>query len=183
MSPTVKRGLPRELPALTPAQIALNTQKRLARTLGGREEFTGFMGDGVIQTGNVADAAITDGAATSTGGLMSLSGSSETTLATRTFTTTGGELEVDPNFHLTLWHPTAGGIDCRIRVYRGATVIFDKTFSAIGGDNFQGWQRPRVIETPAAGTYTYSVTAQASNSGWSTADVDAATIVVREFKR
>ncbi len=157
--------------------------RRIARTLEGRETFTGFDGDGVIQTGNVAAAAITDGEATSTGTVVNLSGTAETTIASRTYTTTGGEIEISVNFHLTLWHPAAGGITCRIRVYRGATPIFDKTFTATNGDLLQGWQTPRVIETPAAGAYTYSVTAQASTADFDTAQADAATIVVREFKR
>jgi hypothetical protein len=180
---------------------------RLNRVLAGTEEFTGLnvggvdvkpfldktdgdklidvtgLADGLVSTAKVELAAITDAEASAVSGLTTLSGSSETTVATRAYSTTGGELEISVNFHLTLWHPTAGGIDCRIRVYRDATVVFDKTFEAVNGDLLQGWQTPRIIETPAAGTYTYSVTAQASNSGYATGEVDAASIVVREFKR
>ena len=178
---TVRSGIPTK-PVVRKVD-GYEVERQIVRTLEGRETFTAFSGTGVIQTANVASAAITDAEATSTGSLMSLDGLNETTLATRTYTTTGGELEVDANFHLTIWHPTAGNIECRIRIYRGATAIFDKTFPAINGDLLQGWQRPRVIETPAAGTYTYTVTAKTDVSNWATADVDAATIVVREFKR
>lgn len=158
-------------------------ERRVARTLEGREAFTGFMGDGVIDTANVSEAAITAGSAGAVSGVVSLSGSAETQVAGLTITTTGGVLEVDANFHMTVWHPTAGNISVTIRMYRGATVVFSKTFPAINGDLLQGWQTPRVVEQPAAGTYEYRVTVQASVSNWETAEIDAANISIREFKR
>lgn len=161
----------------------VNVKSFLDRTDGSKITNNAALADGLVSTAKVAAAAITDVEATATGGLIGLIGSSETTIATRTFTTTGGELEVSVNFHLTLHHPTAGGCAARIRVYRDATPIFDKSFEAIGGDNLQGWQTPRITEAPPAGAYTYTVTAKASESNWAIADVDAATIVVREFKR
>ena len=177
---TIRGGLSRTLPVRDPV---LENARRIARTLEGRETFTGFDGDGVIETENVALAAITDAETSAVGGAVTLSGATETTIATRTFTTTGGELEVSANFHLTVWHPAAGGITCRIRMYRGAVVIFDKTFTAINGDLIQGWQTPKAIETPAAGTYAYSVTAQTDVATWATAEADAGSVLVREFKR
>jgi len=139
--------------------------------------------DGLVPTAKVASSAITAGATSAVGGVVALNAALETTIASRTYTTTGGELEIQANFHLTVWHPTAGGVSCRVRMYRDSTVIFDKTFVAISGDLIQGWQTPRAVETLSAGTYTYSVTAQASVSNYETGEADAATVSVREFKR
>jgi hypothetical protein len=201
---TIRRGIPATLPVQDP--VRANTRK-LARTLEGRENFTGVqvggqnvkpfldrtdgskitdsaaLDTGVVSTAKVATAAITAGATSAVGGVVALNAALETTIATRSYTTTGGELEIEANFHLTVWHPTAGGISCRVRMYRDTTVIFDKTFVAISGDLIQGWQTPRAVETMEAGTYSYSVTAQTSVSNYDTAEADAATISVREFKR
>jgi hypothetical protein len=201
---TVRRGIPTTLPVRDPVR---DNTRRLARTLEGRENFTGvlvdeqdvapFLGktdgeklvdpggldDGYVETLAIATAAVTAGATSAVGGVVSLNAALETTVATRSYTTTGGELEIEANFHLTVWHPLAGPISCRIRMYRDATVIFDKTFVAIDGDLIQGWQTPRAVETMAAGSYTYSVTAQASVSNYATAEADAGSISVREFKR
>lgn len=201
---TVRRGIPKDLPVRDPVR---DNTRRLARTLEGRENFTGvlvdeqdvapFLGktdgtklvepggldDGYVDTLAIDTAAVTSGATSAVGGVVALNAALETTIATRSCTTTGGELEIEANFYLTVWHPLAGPISCRIRMYRDATVIFDKTFVAIDGDLIQGWQTPRAVETMAAGSYTYSVTAQASVSNYSTAEVDAGSISVREFKR
>lgn len=155
----------------------------LDKTDGAKITDSAALDTGVVSTAKVATAAITAGATSAVGGVVALSGAGETTIATRSYTTTGGELEIEANFHLTVWHPTAGGISCRVRMYRDTTVIFDKTFVAISGDLIQGWQTPRAVETMAAGTYSYSVTAQTSVSNYDTAEADAATISVREFKR
>jgi hypothetical protein len=201
---TVRRGIPANLPVQDP--VRANTRK-LARTLEGRENFTGVqvggqnvkpfldltdgskitssaaLDTGVVSTAKVASSAITAGATSSVGGVVALNAALETTIASRTYTTTGGELEIQANFHLTVWHPTAGGVSCRVRMYRDEVSIFDKTFVAISGDLIQGWQTPRAVETLSAGTYTYSVTAQASVSNYETGEADAATVSVREFKR
>jgi hypothetical protein len=204
---TIRRGVPAKLPLETLERVSNSTKRRLARTLEGRENFTGmlvdeqnvapFLGktdgeklvdpsgldDGVVETVAIDTAAVTAGATSAVGGVVSLNAALETTIATRSYTTTGGELEIEANFYLTVWHPLAGNISCRIRMYRDATVIFDKTFVAIDGDLIQGWQTPRAVETMAAGSYTYSVTAQASVSNYSTAEADAGSVSVREFKR
>jgi len=201
---TIRRGIPATLPVQDP--VRANTRK-LARTLEGRENFTGLnvggtdvkpfldltdgekitdsaaLDTGVVSTAKVASSAITAGATSSVGGVVALNAALETTIASRTYTTTGGELEIQANFHLTVWHPTAGGVSCRVRMYRDEVSIFDKTFVAISGDLIQGWQTPRAVETLSAGTYTYSVTAQASVSNYETGEADAATVSVREFKR
>jgi hypothetical protein len=155
----------------------------LGKTDGEKLVDPGGLDDGYVDTLAIDTAAVTSGATSSVGGVVSLNAALETTIATRSYTTTGGELEIEANFHLTVWHPLAGPISCRIRMYRDAVVIFDKTFVAIDGDLIQGWQTPRAVETMAAGTYTYSVTAQASVSNYATAEADAGSVSVREFKR
>lgn len=182
-------------------------ERRIMRALEGREKFTALdvdgqdvspflamtdgakivndagLATGLVTTRAVQAAAITDGVAGAVGGIVSLAGATETEIATATYTTTGGVLEVDVNFHLTVWHPAAGDISVTLRVYRDATVVFNKTFLAINGDLLQGWQTPRAVEQPAAGTYVYRVTAQASTAGFSKAEADAGNVTVREFKR
>ncbi len=211
--PTLEERLARarrktELAALAAAQAdATAVDDRVDDVLDGTEAFTGLkvgatnvkpfldltdgskitssaaLDDGLVPTAKVASSAITAGATSAVGGVVALNAALETTIASRTYTTTGGELEIQANFHLTVWHPTAGGVSCRVRMYRDSTVIFDKTFVAISGDLIQGWQTPRAVETLSAGTYTYSVTAQASVSNYETGEADAATVSVREFKR
>lgn len=61
--------------------------------------------EGRLRRTLVAAAAITDGAVGPVGGVVTLSGSSETDIASLTRTTTGGQLEVSANFYLTVWHP------------------------------------------------------------------------------
>lgn len=164
-----------------------STQYRefLEKTDGSKLTDPTGLANGVVGTSQVALSAITNGGSSPVSGVVSLAGITETSVASQTYVSSGGELEISANFYLTVWHPAAGGIDCRIRIYRDfpSTPLFDKTFTAINGDLIQGWQTPKVIETRPAGSYAYLVTAQASNAGFVTAEVDAATVLIREFRR
>jgi hypothetical protein len=144
---------------------------------------TAKVADLAVSTAKVAVDAITSEAAAFTAATLPQDGLNETTVQTVSYTTTGETLEVKANFFLTIWHPTAGNITTTVRIYRGATLIYDQAFLAINGDLLQGWQTPTVIEQPAAGTYTFTATVQTDVSNWATAETSSRLLSVREFKR
>lgn len=204
---TVRRSTPAKLPPETLERVANSTKRRLARTLEGRENFTGvlvdeqdvapFLGktdgeklvdptglaDDVVETAAVLADAITAEGSTFTAASLDVTGTSEITVQTVTYTTTGGALEVRANFFLTIWHPTAGNVNATVRMYRDATSIYEQAFPAINGDLLQGWMTPAVIEQPAAGEYDYTVTVQVDVSNTDTATAVSRLLSVREFKR
>lgn len=204
---TVRRSLPTTLPVETIDRIANSTKRRLARTLEGREDFSGVLvngqdvrpfldktdgsklvdptglADDVVETAAVSTDAITAEGSTFTAASLDVTGTSEITVQTVTFVSTGFALEIRANFFLTVWHPTAGDVNATVRMYRGATSIYEQVFSAINGDLLQGWMTPAVIEEPAAGSYTYTVTVQIDVSNTDTASAVSRLLSVREFKR
>ena len=181
----------RGLESLFTQQAQTNTDlqeqiDRLTAFLNGTgEQLTGSdaLYTGVVVTRAVGLNAITSEAAAFTSATLALSGAAETTVQTTTYPTSGESLEVRANFFLTIWHPAAGGINATIRIYRDATKIYEQVFVAINGDLLQGWQTPTVIEEPAAGPYTYTVTVQASVATYATAETSSRLLQVREFKR
>jgi hypothetical protein len=177
---TVRGGIPTK-PVIRNVD-GYEVERRIVRTLEGRETFTAFDGTGVINTDNVAVAAITNESAAFTAADLNVS-TTETTIQTVSYTTTGETLEVRANFYLSVLHEAGGGIDATIRLYRGATEIYEQTFSAIDDDVLVGWQTPIVIETPAAGTYTFTATVQTSVNTFDFAVASSRLLSVREFKR
>ncbi len=139
--------------------------------------------DGVVLTATIGTGAVTTEGASFTAASLDVTGTSEVTVQTVSFTSTGEALEVRANFFLTIWHPTAGNVNTTVRMYRGATNIYEETFPAIGGDVLQGWMTPVVLEEPAAGTYSYSVKVQVDVSNTSVATAVSRLLSVREFKR
>lgn len=160
-----------------------NVKPFLDRTDGSKITNVAALNDGLVSTVKVAANAITAEATAFTAATQAQTAATETDVQTVNYTTTGETIEVRANFFLTVWHPTAGGIDATVRIYRDTTVIYSQTFTAINGDLLQGWQTPIVIEDPAAGTYTFKVTVQCSNAGWATAETSSRLLAVREFKR
>ncbi len=135
-------------------------------------------------TAQITPNAVTSQASAETSGAQTLTGTSPKTIQTVTLTATGEAVEVRGNFYLTVWHPTAGGIDAEVRVTRdGLGDIFNQTITAINGDLIQGWQTPIVIDTPAAGSVTYRIFVTLSNNGAATQEVQATYLSAREFKR
>lgn len=134
-------------------------------------------------TANITPNAVTNYAATSTMGAQTLTGTTPKKIGQVTYVSLGGRLEIKPNFFMTIWHPTAGGIDATIEIKRGGGNIYSQTFNAINGDLLQGWQTPTVVETLAAGTYTYEAWVTLSNGGAGAQEVSSFTISVREEKR
>lgn len=161
-----------------------NVATFLEQTDGTKLINTAGLGTGVVITGNVFNNAITNEAAAETSATLDLTGMTPITIQQVTYTTTGGPLEVRANFYLNVWHPSGGGIDCRVRITRSTVGnIFDQTISAIGGDFIAGWQTPTVLEQPAAGTWTWSVILYLSNNDAATQSVQSRALSVREFKR
>lgn len=180
---------------------------RLTRVLAGEEEFSGLnvggtdvkpfldrtdgsmitdsaaLDDGLITTGKVAVNAITAEASAFTAASLDVTGTSEVTVQTVNYTTTGQTIEARANFYLTLWHPTAGNMNVTVRMYRDATLIYSQLFEAINGDLLQGWMTPAVVEEPAAGTYTYTTTVQVDVSNTNEATATSRLLAVREYKR
>lgn len=139
---------------------------------------------GAVQTVKIAANAVTSQASAETSGAQTLTGTSTKTVQTVTLTATGEAVEVRGNFYLTVWHPTAGGIDAEIRITRdGLGDIFNQTITAINGDLIQGWQTPIVIDTPPAGSVTYRIFVTLSNNGAATQEVQSTYLSAREFKR
>lgn len=139
--------------------------------------------DGLVPTVKVADDAITSEGSAFTAASLDVTGTSEITVQTVAFTSTGKSLEIRANFFMTVWHPTAGDVNATVRMYRGATNIYEQAFPAINGDLLQGWMTPTVIEEPAAGAYTYTVTVQVDVSNTAVATAVSRLLSVREFKR
>lgn len=189
------------------AAAAVEVDGRVDDVLAGDEAFTGLLvgsddkvafltkvdagaladstglDDGVVPTAAMAVDAITSEASAFTADSLDVTGTSEITVQTVDYTTTGETIEVRANFFLTVWHPTAGNVNATVRIYRGATMIYEQTFPAINGDLLQGWMTPVVIEQPTAGAYTYTVKIQVDVSNTSVADASSRLLSVREFKR
>lgn len=137
-----------------------------------------------VTTAKVATNAITSEASAFTAATLAVVASTaETTVQTVAFTTTGETVELKANFFMTMWHPTAGNVNVTLRMYRDATVIYSQVFPAINGDLLQGWQTPTVIEAPAAGSYTYTVTMQSDVSNYDTFEASSRLLAAREYKR
>lgn len=163
-----------------------------AKLADGSVDFTGpkvaNVGDLAVldeaDTAQIAANAVTNEASAETSGAQTLTGTTDKTIQTVTYTATGGPIEVRANFYLTVWHPTAGGIDAQVRVTRdGLGNIFDQTITAINGDLIQGWQTPIITDTPSAGSVTYRIIVTLSNNGAATQQVQATFLSAREFKR
>ena len=199
-----------ELAALAAAaagEAAVEVDGRVDDVLAGDEAFTGLnvggtdekpfldltdgskitdaaaLDDGLVPTAKVADDAITAEGSAFTAASLDVTGTSEVTVQTVAFTSTGKSLEIRANFFMTVWHPTAGDVNATVRMYRGATNIYEQTLPAINGDRLQGWMTPTVIEEPAAGAYTYTVTVQVDVSNTAVATAVSRLLAVREFKR
>lgn len=136
-------------------------------------------------TAQITPNAVTNSAAAATGAAQTLTGTTPKKIATVTYASSGGRLEIKANFYLTVWHPTAGGIQINIQIKRVPPTgnIFDEWYDASDGDLIQGWQTPTVVETLAAGTYTYEVWAMLSNNSAAVQEVKSMLLSVREDKR
>lgn len=135
-------------------------------------------------TAQITANAVTNYASASTAAVQTLTGTTPKKVAELTYVSTGGRLEVKANFFMTVWHPVAGGIEIQTQIKRtGVGNVFDLVVPAIGGDIFQGWQTPTVVETLAAGSYTYEVWVTLNDSGAATQEVVGMVLSVREEKR
>ena len=195
---------------LQAVQIAQQAEiDRLNRVLAGDEDFTGLqvsgqrvetfleqtdgtkivntagLGTGVVVTEKVFNNAITNSTSVSTNAILNLNGVNPVTVQTVTFASTGGPLVVQLNLFATIWHPSAGGADFRLRIVRSPVGnVFDQVIGLVGGDFLQGWQTPTIVETLPAGTYTWEAICQLStDSGFSDQFVQNRFMSVTEFKR
>lgn len=136
-------------------------------------------------TAQITPNAVTNFASSATSTAQTLTGTTYKKVGTVTYTSSGGRLEIRANFFLTVWHPAAGDIAANIQIKRVPPNgnVYDQWFTAINGDLLQGWQTPSVVETLAAGTYTYEVWIALSNSGAATQEVSSMLLSVREEKR
>lgn len=135
-----------------------------------------------VDTIKIANAAVTNDAWAFTTTPQTLS-TSELNCQGKIFTSTGQRLEIYFNFYLNIWHPAGGGIDCTIRLYRDATMIWSLVISATGGDFAFGWQSVVVPDQPAAGSYNYQLTTQLSAGTFTTALATSRFLKVTEYKR
>lgn len=156
----------------------------------------GLVSDTIVDQGNLAVLdqtntaeivanAVTNYAASSTMTVQTLTGTTRKKIAEVTYVSSGGQLEIQANFFMTIYHPsTSGGIDAQVQIVRSPSGnIFDQTFTAIREDLIEGWQTPSVVETPAAGSHTYEVWIQLSNNDADTEQVQSMVLSVREYKR
>jgi len=135
-------------------------------------------------TAQITPNAVTNYASASTATAQTLTGTTPKKVAELTYVSTGGRLEIHANFFMTVWHPAAGDIEIQTQIKRtGVGNVFDLVVPAIGGDLYQGWQTPTVVETLAAGSYTYEVWVTLNDSGAATQEVVGMVLSVREEKR
>jgi hypothetical protein len=136
-------------------------------------------------TAQITPNAVTNFASSATSAAQTLTGTTYKKVGTVTYTSSGGRLEIRANFFLTVWHPAAGDIAANIQIKRVPPNgnVYDQWFTAINGDLLQGWQTPSVVETLAAGSYTYEVWIALSNGGAATQEVSSMLLSVREEKR
>lgn len=135
-------------------------------------------------TPEITANAVTNQLSAETAAAQTLTGTSFKTIQTLVFTSTGGPIDVSANFFLTVTHPSGGGIDVRIRIVRSPSGnIFDIEFPAGDGTTIQGWQTPKVIDTPAAGTHTYELILSLSNNDAVIEEVKSVLLTAQEFKR
>lgn len=153
---------------------------------------SGFVDQGALavldqtNTPDIVPNAVTNQLAAYTGAVQTLTGTTSKTIQTLTFTTTGGRLNINANFFMSVWHPTAGSIDARIRLVQALPFggnHFDQTLGAIGGDFISGWQTPSVVVTLAAGTYRFDLIVILSNDAAAEQLVQSALLTVEEAKR
>lgn len=144
----------------------------------------GALAPGVVSTAAIAANAVTEASSTYTAGSVTLTGTTPRLVQSLMRTVNGNELDVDVSFHMTVWHPSGGGIEATIRVLRDSVDITDAIeISAIGGDIIQGWQTFSVPDSPPAGTYTWEVVVTLSNNDAATQTAIARRLRVREFNR
>lgn len=135
-------------------------------------------------TPQISPNAVTNYVSAETSTVQTLTGTTPKTVQTVSYDTTGEKLEIRANFFMTIWHPSPGDISANLRILRTpGGLVFDRWYTAINGDLLQGWQSPMVLESPAAGSYTYDVIVTLSNNGAATMTVDSSVLIVEETKR
>lgn len=157
----------------------------LDKTDGEKIVSTSALQSGVVVTDTMAAQAVTNEVSVNTAASIPLNGTADVVVQSVTYESQGYPLEVRSNFFVTVWHPSGGDISIRIRVIRSpGVVVFDQTIDAIGGDNFQGWQTPILIEALPTGTYTWqTVVSLSTSSGIDTQNAQGRFMGVREYKR
>lgn len=144
---------------------------------------------GTVTTAALVDHSVTAPAQAYTSGSISLNGTTFVVVQHCDIAATGGALDIDVNFHLTIWHPGGGDVSATILVrrtpdYSTYTTLFNQTVPAIGGDNIMGWQTILLRDEPDAGTWRYEVVVYLSTStGLSTQQAFSRMIRIREYKK
>ncbi len=133
-------------------------------------------GKDIVSTEDVEDNAITETASSYTAATQAVTYKSETSVASVSITTVGGVVMVQFYFCL---QGTGGSGTFDIRIYRGATLIYEADVGAYPSIYF-----PFAVgfsEVPAAGTYTYAIKVQ--GNGTRTGDIKNRSLYVQEMRR
>ena len=132
------------------------------------------LANNTIDTGKIANYAVTNTVAVSTTGDTSAIGTTETTIQTLSFTSTGGQLVI--------WTSASPKVNTdyntfACRLYRDSTLVAKGLVTAQGAMANLVW-----LDTPSAGTYSYTLrlvrVAGGSTSVWTDR-----TIVITELKK
>lgn len=137
-----------------------------------------------VTTPKIADQAVTNWvSATGFGGTIDATGGAGSmTMANATITTVGGVIKVDFQCNASKSGPSAV---YRLEFYRDATLIGRTYHITPSGTGFEIPQSCFIIDSPAAGTYTYTAqfgTLSGGGSG-SHLNIDNADIFIQEFKK
>ena len=150
--------------------------------------YTGFFGNQTIQTADVTSGAITQGPVRATGGLVGNSGTSEITAVSKSFTPTGGLVEVNASGTFQTIASSAGAYGglITLRIKRDSIVLGsiqikphpDASKEIIAAINVFG------SESGVTGTHTYSLTFQPNTTtNLSGAGMWTSMIEVKERKK
>jgi hypothetical protein len=140
------------------------------------------LGTSAVETAKINAAAVTNSLDVFTASVQTLTTSVQNVQGL-TFTTTGNRLIVDFRFYLNIWHPSGGGETCTLVLKRDSTTIWSIALAATGDDFLFGWQSVAVPDTPAAGSYTYQLTAQLTAGTGSVMTTESRFMSVTEYKR
>lgn len=111
-----------------------------------------------VDTIHIKNAAITNQITSYTAGTIALTGTTRVTLQQVIITTDGGRVELIANFHLFTENSSTYTVLIEILREPGPVTVYTVTLSSpIAGADFFGLQHINWVDTPSAGTYTYSL--------------------------
>jgi hypothetical protein len=135
--------------------------------------FADILKAGEIITDKLASNAATVPVSSYTGGSVSIPPSTETTLQSASITSTGRPISIDFSAAIDVTG------DSRIRIKRGGDTIYDTGSVYLGDDG--GLITASIMDTPAAGSYTYTATFY--GTGLATRYATARSLKILESKR